>query len=489
MIGLTATFSVIVFIFSLSISGLVPTALHVLDTVRNSVVIIRDASLNDERREKDLQRASLYLFGLFFSVLIRGVLVLFASFLPICLASLFGLTEIGDVIRYISQGDFLVITTIIVCVTSAGWARLKPASHNVFHVNHSTFDRLLHRVAFSTRSIQLTAADIEKKVYGRAYETVEVRRPILITSLPGAGTTLFLEVLHRFPSLATHTYRDMPFIMAPLLWAAMSSSYYKPDKILVRPDGDGIKIRYGSPEAFEEIIWRTLWPQKYNDANIELWDYDDRRDEATSFFVEHMKKMIVLRRPDRKHDGRYLSKNNSNIARLDLIGRMFPEAKILIPVRHPVEHALSMFRQHLHFIEIHKKEPYVCRYMSDIGHYEFGILHRPIAFPGIARYIRGRNPLTLDYWLGYWIAAYEHILELRESVTIVSYEHFCSMGRSALSEICWKLEIPEEDVLESAASIIKAPPPPRGDKHDYDSKLVYYAEDLYETLINEQNMQ
>jgi len=35
--------------------------------------------------------------------------------------------------------------------------------------------------------------------------------------------------------------------------------------------------------------------------------------------------------------------------------------------------------------------------MSDIGHYEFGDLHRPIDFPGLDDLTRGRDPSKPDY--------------------------------------------------------------------------------------------
>ncbi len=183
-----------------------------------------------------------------------------------------------------------------------------------------------------------------------------------------------LDVLHRFPSLATHTYRDMPFVMAPILWSRLSSAFRKRVEPRERAHGDGMQVGYDSPEAFEEIFWRAFWPEKYTDIGIALWGADDIKDEARTFFVEHMKKIIALRRPDRVRDGRYISKNNGNIARLDLIGRMFPEAKILVPVRHPLEHAASLLRQHRNFIEMHKDEAFIRRYMADLGHYEFGEL-------------------------------------------------------------------------------------------------------------------
>ena len=78
----------------------------------------------------------------------------------------------------------------------------------------SALDRLVHRVAFGAPSIQRTAVEIEKSVFGMVYNAVKAARPIFITSLPRAGTTLMLEALYRFPSLAAHVYRDMPFLMA-----------------------------------------------------------------------------------------------------------------------------------------------------------------------------------------------------------------------------------------------------------------------------------
>lgn len=482
MIALTAISSVIVFVFALWISGLVQSGNRVLATVRDSVAIMRDAGLDDERRERKLQKASLQLFSAFFSILIRSALVFLFSLLPILISSLLGLAEIEDVIRYLARWDFIVITTVIIGVCYAGWTRLRPSSTMIFQMNYSTLDRLLHHVAFSTQSIQLAAVDIEKKVFSSNFETVDAEKPIFITSLPRAGTTLLLEVLHRFPSLATHTYRDMPFIMAPLLWSKLSGAFHKPDKLRERAHGDGMVIGYNSPEAFEEIIWRAFWPEKYTDTSIELWGPEDTKIEARSFFVEHMKKIIALRRPDRTRDGRYLSKNNGNIARLDLISRMFPTAKILIPVRHPVEHAASLLRQHLNFIEMHKNEPFIRRYMADIGHYEFGALHRPISFPGL-EVIHDRDPLTLDYWLGYWIAAFEHVFERRNTVMIVSYEITCSAGQREVSNICRQLDIPEEGMLDNAASVFQCPPPPKGDKMDCDSKLLSRAEKLYRSLI------
>lgn len=484
MITATAALSIAIFICALRLFGVDRTAAGVLVTAQEAVAVLRENSLNDRTREKKLQHAALQLFGTFLSILIRSIFTFFASLVPIWLASAMGLVKIEDVTRYLSRWDVILTTTVLIVVGYVLWIRLWPSSKKAFQVNYSVMDRLLHWLAFSTPSIQLTAVDIEKSVYGSVYETVVGDKPIFITSLPRAGTTLMLEALHRFPSLATHTYREMPFVMAPICWSRLSSAFRKRVEPHERAHGDGMQVGYDSPEAFEEILWRVFWPEKYSDTGIELWGADDIKDDARTFFVEHMKKIIALRRPDRITDGRYLSKNNYNICRLDLIGRMFPEAKIIVPVRHPLEQAASLLRQHRNFLEMHKNEPFSRRYMADLGHYEFGDLHRPIAFSGIDKLLSNRNPLNIDYWLAYWIAAFEYVFARRDKVMLISYESTCVDGSRALANICAQLEIPEEGMMDTVASIFKAPSPPRGDKIEFERKLRGRAEELHKALIS-----
>jgi hypothetical protein len=214
-------------------------------------------------------------------------------------------------------------------------------------------------------------------------------------------------------------------VMAPLLWSRLSASFRRPAELKERAHGDGMEVGYDSPEAFEEILWRTFWPGKYSASGIALWDDRDIKPDARTFFVEHMKKIVALRRPDRPRDGRYVSKNNGNIARLGLIRKMFPDAKILLPVRRPIDHARSLLRQHVNFLEMHRESRFVRDYMGDIGHYEFGELHRPIAFPGLEALTSGRDPKKMDYWIAYWVAAFEHVLTHRDNVLLVAYEDAC----------------------------------------------------------------
>jgi hypothetical protein len=247
VITVTAILSIAVFICALRLFGVVQVAAKALVSAQGAITILRDKSLDDSAREKKLQHTALQLFGAFISILIRSMLTLLSSLVPIWLASFMDLVEIEDVISYLSRWDVIAITTVLMAAGCFIWIRLRSSSKTAFQVNYSVLDRLLHRIAFSTPSIQLTAADIEKSVFGSVYETFVAAKPIFITSLPRAGTTLMLEVLHRFPSLATHTYRDMPFVMAPILWSRLSIAFRQGAESIERAHGDGMQFGYDSP--------------------------------------------------------------------------------------------------------------------------------------------------------------------------------------------------------------------------------------------------
>ncbi|CAB5122786.1 hypothetical protein D3OALGA1CA_2685 [Olavius algarvensis associated proteobacterium Delta 3] len=263
MITTTAILSIIVFLCAFKFLGLERLGTEILASARSAAGVVRDPNLSDETREKELQRSSIDLFKSFFSILFRGVLCLVLSFVPIWLASLTGLAKMGDVIGFLSRWDVIIIATIIIGAGYVICVRRRPAPSSQPMVENYTFgDRLLHRIAFGAPSMQFVAADIEKSRFNGMYEGVTNPGPIFITSLPRAGTTLMLEVLHRFPNLATHTYRDMPFVMAPILWSRLSGSFKKNAELRERAHGDGMNIGYDSPEAFEEVLWRTFWPEK-----------------------------------------------------------------------------------------------------------------------------------------------------------------------------------------------------------------------------------
>ncbi len=322
---------------------------------------------------------------------------------------------------------------------------------------YSALDRFVHRIAFANPGVQMTAAQIEDNLFGRRLDDVEMGAPIFVTSLPRAGTTILLTALNSAPELATHLYRDMPFVMAPLLWSRISGRFQKDAVMQERAHGDGIAVGYDSPEAFEEVIWRAFWPDHFQQDGIELWSVGDTKSDARAFMTAHFRKIVSLRCEPGMRAGRYLSKNNANIARLDLIPDMFPDSVILVPVRSPLAHAASLWRQHASFLERHREDAFALRYMADIGHFEFGALHRPIGFEKLDELIGGLTPADLDYWLAYWIAAFEHIAARLDRVHLIGYETLCERPEAAGVKLCELLAIEAERAPEISRYFRPAP--------------------------------
>ena len=329
-----------------------------------------------------------------------------------------------------------------------------------FQDRYSTSARLLHRLAFSTIPFQKALADIEDRLYAGRLAAIELVRPVFITSLPRAGTTLLLELLSGLDSFAAHTYRQMPFVLTPLVWNAVSRRFQTAPVVLDRAHGDGMTVGFDTAEAFEEVVWRAFWPEKYLADRIVPWRADDTDAEAEfePFLKNHMRKLIALRANGAGAQVRYVSKNNANIARIPKITRLFPDAVILVPFRQPLEQVGSMLRQHRRFERIHAQEAFTRRYMEDIGHFDFGANFRPLDFGGWLDRAGERAAHSADFWLEYWCAAFEHVLsQPGAQLVFVSYEQCCAQPAAVLRRLGGRLGLAGTDRLTSAADRFRAP--------------------------------
>jgi len=344
---------------------------------------------------------------------------------------------------------------------------------------YDALDRFLHRMAFASLPIQRDLADIEEKMFARQLSTDDVGPPVFVTSLPRAGTTLVLECIASVSGFATHIYRDMPFLLCPLLWDSISRGFRHKHVDTPRAHGDGMMIGYDTAEAFDEVLWHLFWPDKYNASRISLWQSKDRSAEFEKFLRLHMRKIVALRAPG----GRYLSKNNANIARTDLLRTLFPECVILVPFRHPIRQATSLLRQHKNFLDIHNRDPFTKRYMESLGHFEFGQLRRTISFPGFED-ASNFDPLGLEYWLRYWIAAFEYLLLKQESGSLVFFgmDTACENPASALTDLADVLKI------DATALVAQSPkfraPSPIADAGDVAREIFDRALDVHGRLLN-----
>lgn len=306
---------------------------------------------------------------------------------------------------------------------------------SAFQAEYSGLDRMLHRFAFNGIGLQKIIAELEDDLYARDLREIEIVRPVFITSLPRAGTTLLLNLLTDLPDNATHCYRNMPFLLCPLLWDKVSRPFRKQATMRERAHGDGVDVGFDSPEAFEEIVWKSFWPEKYRDGSIDTWTPDDRSDEFETFLRSHMRKILFL--GGSGAEGRYISKNNANIARLEILPRLFPDCRIVVPFRNPLDHVGSLLRQHRSFLEMHAADPFAADYMASIGHHDFGVGLKPLDFdgwftsgPGIET---ADDPLRRAFWLRYWLAGFDYLLaHANDNVVLIDYDRLCQAPERGL---------------------------------------------------------
>ncbi len=348
--------------------------------------------------------------------------------------------------------------------------------------SYSKLDKGLHKLAFNSKSLQGILADMERSMYAGQWQDIAIERPIFITSLPRAGTTIVLQALNRLSHLATHTYRDMPFILTPVIWQKLSRVFRRTSKLEERAHGDGLAINEDSPEAFEEVLWKKYFPGHYGQSGITCWQDSLQCTEFEGAFKAHMQKMIMLRCVDTSSRPRYISKNNANIARISYLQKLFPQARFVVPVRHPLEQAISLLRQHQNFTRQHAEDTFTRQYMADIGHYEFGELHRAIRFPGLTDLVQNLNPDSLDYWIAYWIAAFTEVSQ-HPRLSFVSFENLCEQPETGLINLLERLGLKaDKEPLEKVTQMFRPPPAARRDDFKADPALVEQALAWYRLL-------
>jgi len=325
-------------------------------------------------------------------------------------------------------------------------------------------DRLLLRAALGgggvSRALQRALAGVEDALLEQE-AALPPPKPVFVTALPRAGTTILLSLLARAPSFASHTYRDMPFVLSPYLWGRVSGRFRRTGGDAARAHGDGLRIDFDSPEAFDELLWMLFWPEKYQPKAILRWTAADRSPEFDAFFARHMHKVIAARarEPGRRPPSRYLSKNNANIARLSLLPKMFPDCRIVIPVRDPWSHATSLLRQHRRFRELHGKDGFARRYMAWLGHFEFGAGLRPIRFEATGGELRRfREADRLDFWLRYWRAAHDEIAAATDRcILLIDYARLTTEPQRSLAKLAATLGVAEEADIVEWTRAVRAP--------------------------------
>ncbi len=347
--------------------------------------------------------------------------------------------------------------------------------------DYSLIERLLHRMAFAHPVLQRALGEIENDMFAAKFASNSAARPVFVTGLPRAGTTLLLEMLYGTGEFATFTYREMPFPLAPLFLASVTGSSRKAGESRERAHGDGMEISFDSPEAFEEVAWLSYLRGAYvTEKNLTPLGADKLSAEFREAFAKLIRKLSALQSAP-GDARRYLSKNNANISRLAAIRAMFPDAAIFVCLREPKSHIRSLMAQHHRFLGLHVSDPFARDYMKWIGHYDFGANFKPIDFAG--RGVSAAGAATEDFWLRYWIDAYSFAEKhAGAGVNFVCYEKLFTNADAALTSIAREAWLISPDTFRANASVIREPTTKDAPLESADAGLIDEAASLYRRL-------
>ncbi|HEY2910562.1 MAG TPA: sulfotransferase, partial [Gemmataceae bacterium] len=221
-------------------------------------------------------------------------------------------------------------------------------------------------------SFWINLGRFESRVLADQLRDRPVRAPVYICGLARSGSSLLHEVVASHTAVATHRSKDYPMVFTPYWWrratAGMPASAPRE-----RPHGDGVMVTTESPDSLEEMIWTAFFPNCHRPATSAVLGANDRHPEFEAFYDFNLRKLMLAEGADR-----YAAKNNYNVARLSYLVRLYPDARILIPVREPSAHVASLVRQQRLFSAGQRAHPRARAYMRRSGHFEFGLDRRPI---------------------------------------------------------------------------------------------------------------
>ena len=263
--------------------------------------------------------------------------------------------------------------------------------------NYNNIQKFLHDFVLNKKFINKSLYELEKIIYLKNKD-IKNNSHVFITGLPRSGTTSLLNFIYSSDQFASLTFKNMPFILSPNISKIFNKKNIPKKE---RLHGDGISYDIDSPEALDEVFFNN------NDEFIKT--------ELINYI-----QLILLS----KNKGRYLSKNNLNFKRVDLIKSAFNNSRFLIPIREPLQHAFSLLNQHMLFYRLQKKDDFIRRYMKYLGHNEFGIEHKPW---NIA--INHNNFNSLDYWIEQWYLFYKNLIskyEFDNNCLFVIYEELAN---------------------------------------------------------------
>ncbi|MFX1316458.1 MAG: sulfotransferase [Promethearchaeota archaeon] len=335
------------------------------------------------------------------------------------------------------------------------------------------------------KSLSFLLNKLETITLRKDLEKIIIDRPIYITGLARAGTTIILEMLSKHPDLASHRYKHllMPYLPHWFSQLVNKTTLYK--KPFERVHKDGIFITRESPEAIEEMLWQKFFDNNHTETISNIISGNDSNPKFEKFYQNHIRKLML-----NQNAVRYLTKNNYSITRLEYLLQLFPNSKILLIIRNPVNHIASLIKQTNLFIEMERLSPILGDWLKIIGHYEFG--HHQVCInvnnTELIHNIRklwSNEKTYVKGWAYYWSSIYDFIANqldtnknLKKATFIVRYEDLCKTPAKIIDKILDHTELSLKKFEKEKQYYIKHLHPPTYYTPDFSNQDLEYISEV-----------
>lgn len=333
---------------------------------------------------------------------------------------------------------------------------------------YSETAKLLHRIVLDNGNLSKALFNLEKKLYAKKL-LAEQPDCVIVSGLARAGTTAITTQLHELGNFHSLSYANMPFLLAPNIWATV----YHPKDLQKRERAHGDSVQFGldSVEALEEYFWKTslddifVTHRSLNEHEVGKEVYED--------YLQYQK--LVNRKPE--GTSVYLAKNNNMMLRYGSLRKSDENFHVILMFRKPLAQANSLLHQHRKFTEMQTNDPFILEYMNWLGHHEFGHGQKQFKFEGSI--ISSLDRMTIDYWLEVWIDYYTSVEKYTADgkLILISYEDYLNDPSGILAGISNKLGI--EFDLSDIRNFQQRPKDPDAVT---DRDLLNQAESLYESM-------
>jgi hypothetical protein len=305
----------------------------------------------------------------------------------------------------------------------------------------------------------------ETKQLRTQLSAIQLEKPIYICGLARAGTTIVTEAIAAHPEIATHAYRDFPMLFTPYWWnkiVQFGDRLQKKERKTERAHKDRLHVSPKSPEAFEEMLWMHFFDGLHDPILDNRLTREMQNSAFDTFYRDHIKKVLLVR-----NKSRYAAKENYHLTRLPYLHRLFPDARFIILVRHPIQHIASLEKQHRLFLKEHEASPKTLRHTNQTGHFEFGKNFRPVNVgDGVAEKVTQyfENGERIRGWACYWASLYGYIKDTLESddklatrCLILRYEDLCEDSERALATVLDHAHLTHEEIISKYAPQLSQP--------------------------------